>query len=112
MTSNHSQNEDLHRREQKLKDREMSVRLRELETEVYSTSEPTRDVEVVTDDLPKQFSFQRSLRKIVNAGQFLAIVVAVVVAVRIAVWLATAIMIGAIAYITYALFLKDDHSHR
>lgn len=116
MTSNHNSEEDLRRREQELKDREMSVRLRELEAEAYGKSETAqpsaRDVEVVTDVPPTQSSIKRTLRKIVNVGKFLAVVVAVVVAVKIAVWLAMAIMIGSIAYISYELFLKNDRPSR
>lgn len=116
MTSNHNPEEDLRRREQELKEREMSVRLRELEAEVYGKSEAThaeaaREVEVVTDVPPTRSSFKRGLRKVVNIGKFLALVVAVVVAVKIAVWLAMAIMIGSIAYVAYELFLKDDRTH-
>lgn len=116
MTSNHNPEEDLRRREQDLKEREMSVRLRELETEVYGQSKAARaaarDVEVVTDMPPTQASFKGTLRKIINVGKFLAIVVAVVVAVKIAVWLAMAIMIGSVAYIAYELFLKGDRTSR
>ncbi|WP_299493485.1 hypothetical protein [Acaryochloris sp. IP29b_bin.137] len=116
MTANHNPEEDLRRREQELKEREMSVRLRELEAEVYGKSETShteaREVEVVTDVPPTKSSFKRTLRKIVNVGKFLAVVVAVVVAVRIAMWLAMALMIGSIAYISYELFLKGDRSSR
>lgn len=112
MTDPHHPEEDLRRREQELKEREMSVRLRELESEVYGKSEPAREVEVVTDDLPTKSSFKRGLRKAVNVAKFLGVVVVVVVAVRIAVWLAMAIMIGAISYVAYELFLKDDHARK
>lgn len=112
MTSNQNPEEDLRRREQELKEREMSVRLRELESEVYGKPEgdpsAAREVEVVTDVPPTKSSFKRTLRKMVNVGKFLAVVVAVVVAVKIAMWLAMAIMIGSIAYISYELFLKND----
>lgn len=115
MTSNHTPEEDLRRREQELKQREMSVRLRELEAEVYGKSEAVRDdtareVEVVTDVPPTKSSFKRGLRKIVNVGKFLALVIVVVVAIQIAGRLAMLIMIGAIAYVAYELFLKDDRS--
>lgn len=113
MTSNHDP-EDIRLRELELKQREMNVRLRELDAEIQHqatpNSDPARDVEVVTDDIPVKSSFKRTLRKVVNAGKFLAIVVAVVVAVKIAMWLAMAVVIGAIAYATYELFFKDDSS--
>ncbi|WP_299409975.1 hypothetical protein [Acaryochloris sp. IP29b_bin.148] len=115
MTSNHTPEEDLQRREQELKEREMSVRLRELEAEVYGKSEAdrttAREVEVVTDVPPTKSSFKRGLRKIVNIGKFLALMIMVVVAIQIAGRLAMIIMIGAIAYVAYELFLKDDRTH-
>jgi hypothetical protein len=48
----------------------------------------------------------------VNVGKFLAVVVAVVIAIRIATGLATVIMIGAVAWVGYKIFLEGDRSKR
>jgi hypothetical protein len=50
--------------------------------------------------------------QLVNVGKFLGLVIAVVVSIKVASSLAYVIMIGAIAWVAYKLFLERDRSRR
>lgn len=109
MNSPNRKEEDLQRREKELQEREHALRLRELEAELYQQSpanelpiSPTRKHREPEGKLNQRF------RQVVTVAKFLGIVIAVVVAVRIATWLATAVMVGGIAWVAYKLFFEKD----
>jgi sugar phosphate isomerase/epimerase len=110
MTSPNSNPDELRRREQALQARERALRLRELEAEIYAQNTPPEPPIVPTrrHQEPER-AMQRQFRKVLEVAKFLGIVVAVVIAIRIATWLATAVMIGAVAWIAYKLFFEGDH---
>lgn len=105
MSSQDDQENELQRLERQLKEREHALRLREIEAEINQPPihETVKHKEV--ERAPKRW-----YGKIVPVVQFLAIVVAVVVAMRVAMALAYAVIVGAIAWIAYKLFLERDRS--
>ncbi len=114
MNSPNSREEEIRRREKELQEREYALRLRELETEIYQQAKPGEPPILPTvKHQPTESAMQQRLRQVINVVKFLGIVVAVVVAVRIASALAYAVIIGAIAWIGYKVFLeKGNRSKR
>ena len=107
--------EDLRRRERDLEARELNIRLRELESEILdvSTTRPAAEPSVPSDPTPTQSS-KRTLKRwgwnLIKLGKFLGFVIVVAVAIRVASWLASAIIVGAIALVAYQLFFREDKS--
>ncbi|MEM6426436.1 MAG: hypothetical protein AAGF66_10430 [Cyanobacteria bacterium P01_H01_bin.119] len=96
--------EELRRREEVLKARELQIRMRELESEISPTPvSPTRKHK---EPLKKASWF----KKLVLAGKFLLIVLAVMVTVRVAAWLATGILVLAVAWVGYKVLFGSDES--
>lgn len=109
MNSPNRKEEELQQREKELQEREHALRLRELEAELYQqspTSEPP--ISPTSKHREPEGKLNQRFRQVVTVVKFLGIVIAVVVAVRIATWLATAVMVGGIAWIAYKLFLEKD----
>lgn len=104
MTSQNNNTEEMRRREQELRDRETALRLRELEMEI---SQPPIPVYPTTKHEAPPSKLKQRLRQATNVAKFLGIVVAVIVAVKVAMWAATALMVGAIAWIAYKIFFDD-----
>lgn len=105
MNSQDDQDNELRRREQELQAREHAIRLRELEAEITPLYQTVKHQE-------PESSLKRWYGKLVNVGKFLAIIVAVVISIKIATGLATVMMIGAVAWVAYKLFLESDRSKR
>ena len=105
MNSQDDQENKLRRREQELQAREHAIRLRELEAEITPLSQTVKHQE-------PESSRKRWYGKLVSVGKFLAIIVAVVVSIKIATGLASVIMVGAVAWVAYKLFLESDRSKR
>jgi hypothetical protein len=105
MNSQDDQENKLRRREQELQAREHAIRLRELEAEITPLYQTVKHQE-------PESSRKRWYGKLVNVGKFLAIIVAVVVSIKIATGLASVIMVGAVAWVAYKLFLESDRSKR
>jgi len=105
MNSQDNQENNYHHREQELKAREEAVRLRELESEI---NQPP--LYQTTKDPPPEASKKRWRGKLVRAGQFLGILVAVIIAVKVAAQLAYVVMIGALAWIVFTIFVDKDRS--
>lgn len=107
MTSPNNREDELQRKEQELKDRELALRLRELESELYKTEPPLHPT---TKQEKPESSFKIWQRKITKIATFFAIVVGVIVAVRVASVLATAVIVGLLAFVIYKIFLERDRS--
>jgi hypothetical protein len=107
MNSQDDQENELQRRERELQAREQAIRLREIEAQI---NQPPL-LQTVKHREPER-SLKPWYGKLVNVGKFLGIVVAVVIAIRIATGLATVIMIGAVAWVGYKIFLEGDRSKR
>lgn len=105
MSSPDDQETELQRLERQLKEREHALRLREIEAEI---NQPPLYETVKHKDVER--APKRWYGKIVPVAQFLGIVVAVVVAMRVAMALAYVVIVGAIAWVAYKLFLERDRS--
>ena len=102
---------ELRHKEQELRKREQEIRLRELEAEIDRPVPEYRTIKYEEPDSKvKEGKLQQWRRKITAVAQFTGIVIAVVVAVRIASWLATAVIVGGIAWIAYKMFFAKDRS--
>lgn len=107
MNSQDDKENKLRRRERELQAREQAIRLRELEAEI---NQPPL-LQTVKHREPNS-SLTPWYGKLVKVGKFLAVVVAVVIAIRVATSLATVIMVGAVAWVAYKIFLESDRSKR
>jgi anti-sigma-K factor RskA len=101
---------ELRHKEQELRKREQEIRLRELESEIDRSVPEYRTSKHQEPDSQVNGKLKQWRRKIIAAAQFTGIVIAVVVAVRIASWLATAVIVGGIAWIAYQMFFAKDKS--
>lgn len=107
MNSQNNQDDELKRRERALQEREHALRLRELEAELNQPPiSPTAKHQEPRGTLKTRY------KQLVEVAKFVGIVVAVVIAVRIATWLATAVMIGGVAWIAYKLFFDGNRTKR
>jgi ferric-dicitrate binding protein FerR (iron transport regulator) len=107
MNSQDDNENELQRKERELQERENALRLRELEAEI---NQPPL-YETAKHQEPEG-SVKRRFGQLVNVAKFLAIVVAVVVTIKVGLTLAYVLMIGAIAWVAYKIFLESDRSKR
>lgn len=113
MTSPNNRDDELRRREQELQDRERALRLRELESEIYAQPQPHEPpISPTTKHQDSKRSLQQRYKQALEVAKFLGIVIAVVFAIRVATWLATAVLIGGVAWVAYKLFLSGDRAKR
>lgn len=108
MTTPEEKERELERRERELREREQAIRLKELEEELNKTDDPPY-YETQKHE-PQEGKLKRWSKKLAKIGKFLGIVVAVIVSVKVAAWLTSVIIIGAIAWVGYKLFLEDDRA--
>jgi anti-sigma-K factor RskA len=101
---------ELRHKEQELRKREQEIRLRELEAEIDRSVPEHRTSKYEEPDSQVKGKLKQWRRKIIAVAQFTGIVIATVVAVRIASWLATAVIVGGIAWIAYTMFFAKDRS--
>ena len=102
---------EMRHKEQELRKREQEIRLRELEAEIdRSVPEYRTSKYEEPDSQVKEGKLQQWHRKLIAVAQFTGIVIVTVVAVRIASWLATAVIVGGIAWIAYQMFFAKDRS--
>jgi hypothetical protein len=101
---------ELRHKEQELRKREQEIRLRELEAEIDRSVPEHRTSKYEEPDSKVNGKLKQWRRKIIAVAQFTGIVIATIVAVRIASWLATAVIVGGIAWIAYTMFFAKDRS--
>jgi anti-sigma-K factor RskA len=101
---------ELRHKEQELRKREQEIRLRELEAEIDRPVPEHRTSKYEEPDSQVKGKLKQWRRKIIAVAQFTGIVIAAVAAVRIASWLATAVIVGGIAWIAYTMFFAKDRS--
>lgn len=113
MDSHHSaKEEELRRREEALKERELQLRLQELEAEQIRLQELKTDLNPppVTPTRPHDPAQPPQKRpwyqRLPNAVKFVALVLVVLVAIRIAAWLASVVLVLAASWVGYKLFLE------
>src|SRR5919202_1028953 len=107
MNSQDDNENELQRKEGELQERENALRLRKLEAKI---NQPPL-YETAKHQEPEG-SVKRRFGQMVNVAKFLAIVVAVVVTIKVGLTLAYVLMIGAIAWVAYKIFLESDRSKR
>jgi ferric-dicitrate binding protein FerR (iron transport regulator) len=111
MDSQNTKDEKLRRRGKELQEQEHALRLRELEVEINQQTLTTQlPISPTTKHQEPETIIRRRYRQARTVAKFLGIVVAVVVAVRIATWLATAILVGGIAWFAYTIFFESNAS--
>ena len=107
MNSQNDKDKELQRREEDLLKREQEIRLRELEAELHQPP-----LYKTVKHQPPENSVDRWSRKAIKVAQFVGIVVAVVVTIRVATmvafWLGSVLLVGAIAWVAYKMFLDSD----
>ncbi|NEP55084.1 MAG: hypothetical protein F6K65_42400 [Moorea sp. SIO3C2] len=108
MASGNNNEDDLRRREVELRQKEQEIRLRELELELNKTMEPPVSPTVKHVETKKK----NWLSKIPKFAKFGAMVfgsfLVVVITWKIAALLVPMIIVGAIAFIGYKLYLEGD----
>ncbi|MBT9318000.1 hypothetical protein [Leptothoe spongobia] len=97
-----SKKQELHNQEAKLKEREIKVRMRELESEI-DASTPGKLKANRKAALARPW--YKRLPKIVRFG---LLILGAIVAVRIAAWLAGVLLFFGIIWVGYKLFLERD----
>ncbi len=105
MNSPNDKERELKRLEEDIKKREQALRLREMEAEI---NEPPLYKTVKHEQ--SEGKLQQWGRKLVMLGKFLAIVLVVVVTIQVGIKLAYALIIGAIAWVGYKIFFESDRT--
>jgi hypothetical protein len=95
--------------EQELRDRELAVRLRELEAEVNQQHPPhhahLRNAAPRAEPLNV---LKRFYRRLENIAKFIGIVVLMIISIQIASWLAGTFMVIGIVWLAYKIFFEND----
>ena len=106
MDPDRNQAEELERREQDLKDRELSIRLRELEAEV---NQPPLKTVKHGETKGTVTPWYRTLLKV---GKFVALIFVAAVAIRVAAGFANVLIVLLIAWAAYKIFFEGDRPQR
>jgi len=110
MTAFDDMEEDIRRREDAVKARELKMRLKEIEKELEAIPKQPVDhgtAQSVEAEVVSEAKNRSLFRKAKNVGMFGLIVVSVIVAVKIATWVATILMVLGITWMSYKLFLES-----
>ncbi|MEH2372437.1 DUF3040 domain-containing protein [Nostoc sp.] len=103
MTSESDRQIELEHRERILREREVELRLREMEINIHATDAAFHQtVKHQPEDSPKPW-----MKKVILGGKLFALGVVALVAVRIASVLAGFIIVGALGWMSYKLFLES-----
>lgn len=97
---------ELAEREREIAERERSLRLREMEMELYKAEPPM--YQTIKQE-PGESKLQRWGRQLKRVGKYALVVVVVFAAVRVGTMLASAVIVGAIAWVGYQLFLAQTN---
>ena len=108
MASGNNNEDDLRQREAELRQKEQEIRLRELELELNKTMEPPVSPTVKHVE-PQEKNWLGNIPKFAKFGLMVfASFLVVVITWRVASLLVPMIMVGAIAFIGYKLYLEGD----
>jgi hypothetical protein len=103
MTSENDRQKELELRERILREREVELRLREMETNIHANDAAFHQ----TVKHQPENSQKPWVKKVIVAGKLFALGVVALVAVRIASVLAGFIIVGALGWMSYKLFLES-----
>lgn len=98
---------ELEKREKELQERERQIRLREMEDELYKQDVQPPLYQTSHHNPPEKVS-PRWYRKMIKAGKFAGIVIAVAVAANITIWMAAAVLVLAVGFVTYKIMFSKD----
>jgi hypothetical protein len=102
MTPPETPDEAFRRREKELEERELALRMRELESEINQPPlHPT------SKHQPPETKLQRWKKQATRIALFVGIVVGVIAVIRIAAVLSSIVLVGAIAFVIYKLVLEN-----
>lgn len=102
MTSQHNRHDELEQRERLLREKEVEIRLREMEHKMSANDTPFHQtVKHQTENSPKPW-----VKKLIIAGKLFALGVAALVAVRVASVLAGFVIMAVLAWVAYKLFFE------
>lgn len=104
MSDRDDRERELQRREEELRQREHAIRLRELEDEINNTASYSQTRKHREPD----GKLARWSQGLVRVGKFLGIVAAVIVTMKIAYWLSAIVLIGAVSWVAYKIFMESD----
>lgn len=108
MTSGNINEDELRQREAELQRREQEIRLRELESELHKTDPPLSKT-VKHKESGKKKNWLRKIPKFAKFGVMVfSTFVVTLIAWRIAATLVPMIIVGAIAFVGYKLYLEGD----
>lgn len=100
---------ELAEREREIAERERALRLREMEMELYKAEPPLYQT---LKEEPVESKLQRWGRQLKRAGKYALMVVVVFAAVRVGTMVASAVIVGAIAWVGYQLFFGSDKPNK
>jgi hypothetical protein len=102
MTSQHNRHDELEQRERLLREKEVEIRLREMEQKMSLNDTPFHQtVKHQIENSPKPW-----VKKLIIAGKLFALGVAALVAVRVASVLAGFVIMAVLAWVAYKLFFE------
>ncbi|MBD2564406.1 MULTISPECIES: DUF3040 domain-containing protein [Nostoc] len=107
MTSESDRQKELEQRERILREREVELRLREIETNIHTTDAAFHQ----TVKHQPENSQKPWIKKAILAGKLFSLGVVTLVAVRIASVLAGFIIVGALGWMSYKLFLESKKTN-
>lgn len=103
MTSESDRQKELDRRERLLREREVELRLREMETNIHTTDAAFHQ----TVKHQPENSQKPWMKKVILGGKLFVLGVAALVAVKIASVLAGFMIVAALGWMSYKLFLES-----
>ncbi|BBD67364.1 hypothetical protein NIES4072_53420 [Nostoc commune NIES-4072] len=107
MTSESNREKELEQRERILREREVELRLREMESNIHATDAAFHQ----TVKHQPENSQKPWMNKVILGGKLFALGVVALVAVRIASVLAGFIIVGALGWMSYKLFLESKKTN-
>lgn len=103
MTSQSDRHQELEQRERILREKEVELRLREIEQQISANDVPLHK----TIKHQSQDSSKPWMKKVILGAKLFALGVAVLVAARIASMLAGVVIIAVLGFVSYQLFLAS-----
>ncbi|MEH2349286.1 MAG: DUF3040 domain-containing protein [Nostoc sp.] len=107
MTFESNRQKEIEHRERTLREREVELRLREMETNIHATDAAFHQ----TVKHQPENSQKPWMKKLILGGKLFALGVVALVAVRIASVLAGFIIVGALGWLSYKLFLESKKTN-
>lgn len=101
--------DDYQRRETELKEREQALRLREIEAELTQTRQGELDPATETIRMQsRETSLSRWRRKLSLGAKLFVILVVAIAGINLGKWIAMAVVIGGVGWLTYKAFFAGE----